>query len=112
MRNEKDDFFADILSTFKSHFGNAAKAFWVYDGELCPCCLTQPIDIMIYKGKKALSVNAFMYRERGVLIAYLLCGQCAESIMAQSKNGPTSMHTSIEKNLINAYLHHMDSLNA
>ena len=67
---------------------------------------------MIYEGKEALSINAFMYRERGVLIAYLLCGQCGGDIIAQSKNGPTSMHESIEKNLINAYLRHMNSFDA
>ena len=97
-----------ILDVMKAQFGDAAKAYWVYDGDLCPCCLKRKIDEMMYEGKKALSINAFMYRERGVLIAYMLCGQCATDIMAQSKNGPTSMHKSIEANLINAYLRHLN----
>ena len=97
----------DILDLMKAQFGDAAKAYWVYDGDLCPCCLKRKIDAMIYEGKEALSINAFMYRDRGVLIAYFLCGQCATDIMAHSKNGPTSKHKSIEENLISAYLRHL-----
>lgn len=108
MRNKKLDSAEAILELMKAQFGDAAKVCWVYDGDLCPCCLKREVDLMEYNGKEALSINAFMYRERGVLIAYLLCGQCAMEIMAKSKNGPTSMHTSIETNLINAYLRHLN----
>jgi hypothetical protein len=94
----------------KAQFGRAVKAYWFYDGDLCPCCLSSPIDEMIFEGKKALSINAFMYRERGVLIAYLLCGQCAQEILAQSPKEPTSRHKAIENNLVSAYLHHVNSL--
>ena len=100
----------DIIEMMKAQFGNAVKAYWFYDGALCPCCLSRPIDEMIYDNQKALSVNAFMYRERGVLIAYLLCGKCAEKLTAQSPKEPTSKHKAIENNLISGYLRYVNSL--
>ena len=101
-----------ILGAMRAQFGNAVKAYWVYDGDLCPCCMTHPVGEMMYNNKKALSINAFMYRERGVLIAYALCGTCATEILAKAKNTPKSMHQSIEKNLVSAYLHYLNSLDA
>jgi hypothetical protein len=99
----------EIVEMMKAHFGNAVKAYWFYDGDTCPCCLCNPIDEMVIEGVRALSVNAFMYRERGVLIAYLLCGECAQKLMAQKPNEPTSMHKDIEKNLVTAYLQYVNS---
>ena len=99
-----------IIDMMKAQFGNAVKAYWFYDGDLCPCCLTRPIDEMMFEGKKALSINAFMYRERGVLIAYLLCGKCAEKLVALSPKEPTPMHKDIENNLVTGYLRHVNSL--
>jgi len=112
MRGEKEDFVEAVLNMMKAQFGHAVKAFWVYDGDLCPCCLAQPIDEMMYEGERAVSVNAFMYRERGVLIAYLLCGRCAQEILARSKDGPTEFHTAIERNLTSAYLQYVNSRDA
>jgi len=115
MDNAKD-FAAAILDTMvslgKAQFGDAVKAYWIYDGDVCPCCLKRPIDVMKYKGKEALSVNGFMYRERGVLIGYLLCGLCAQDIFKTSKKRQTSMHENIERNLISAYQKHLASLDA
>ncbi|MHB9134779.1 MAG: hypothetical protein ACYDBB_27240 [Armatimonadota bacterium] len=112
MHSDKDDWVESILKTMKAHFGNAAKAYWVYYDELCPCCRTRPIDVIDWKGEKALSINGFMYRERGVLIGYLLCEACVKEIMAKSKFGPTSLHKSIEQNLKDAYQRHLDSHDA
>ena len=100
----------EIIDMMKAQFGNAVKAYWFYDGDFCPCCLSHLIDEMMFEGKKALSINAFMYRERGVLIAYLLCGKCAQEILAQSPMQPTSKHKAIENNLVSAYLRYMNSL--
>jgi hypothetical protein len=108
MKSKKKDFAEGILEMMKAQFGDAAKVCWVYDGDLCPCCMKRQADLMKYDGKDALSINAFMYRERGVLIAYILCGQCAMDIIELSKNGPTPMHKSIETNLINAYLRQLN----
>ena len=109
MSKKKEKSFEDVLDLMKAQFGHLAKAFWVYEDDLCPCCTKSKIDLMDYKGKKAESLNFFMYRQRGVLIAYPLCGKCATEIMAKSKNGPI-MHQWIEKNLTDAYLHYVNSL--
>lgn len=98
----------DILNMMRAQFGDSVKGYWVYEDDLCPCCLKRRIDMMNYKGSNAVSVNAFMYGERGVLIAYLLCGQCGMDIMEESENGPTVLHTAIEKNLVSAYLRHLN----
>ncbi|MEP7075888.1 MAG: hypothetical protein ABI878_08755 [Acidobacteriota bacterium] len=54
---------------------------------------------MKFKGKNALSLNAFIFREHGVLVAYLLCGKCARYIIRQSEMNPfggkTPLHTDI-----------------
>jgi len=100
----------DIINMFKAQFGNAVKAYWWYDGELCPGCMSRPIDATMYEGKEALSINGFMYRERGVLIAYFLCGKCAGKLVAEKPTKPTSMHKAIEDNLVSAYLAHVNSL--
>jgi hypothetical protein len=112
MNRGTEEFFDNILSTMKAHFGKAAKAFWVYDDILCPGCMMREIDYFDIDGKNSLSINAYMYRDRGVMIAYLLCPQCAKFIIAERDNGPTSLHTSIEENLKEAYLHYVNSLNA
>jgi hypothetical protein len=111
MHNNAEEFVEGILNTLKAQFGHTAKAFWVYDGDLCPCCMTRPIDVMIHNGKESLSVNVYMYREKGVLIAYLLCGECAHSVLEQT-NDQTEFHASIEKTLKSAYLKHMYSMDA
>lgn len=97
----------------RAQFGGAVKGQWFYDGE-CPGC-GAPINAMKFKNKDALSLNAFMYRPRGILIGYLLCGRCAEHIFAASEKKPhtqTPLHAVIEQNLTNAYLRHMASLDA
>jgi len=112
MLTQKEETLNSILNTMKAQFGSAVKYFWVYDGDLCPCCFTNEIDELTYSGHKSISINAFMYRERGVLIAYLMCGECAKEIIAKSKDGPTKKHQSIEKNLIEAYHNYLNSLDA
>lgn len=110
MPKEKKSSAEDILNMMRAQFGNAAKAYWFYDEDLCPCCLTNPVGEMMYDTKKAVSINAFIYRERDVLIAYLLCGECANTIMKLSPKEPTNMHKAIEINLASAYLRYVNSL--
>ncbi len=90
-------------------FGSAVKSRWMHDGEGCPGC-GREIDAMKFKGKRALSLNAFIFREHGVLIAYLLCGRCANQIHQDSKKdsfGPTPLHLIIEKNLKESFVKHL-----
>ena len=100
----------EIIDMMKAQFGNAVKAYWFYDEELCPCCSSRPGGEITYNKQKALSINAFMYRERGVMIAYLLCGECANEIISKQPKEPTSMHKAIEDNLVSAYLRYLNSL--
>ncbi len=110
MRDEKDEFVASVVEFMETagrvQFGDAVKGFWVYAEDLCPCCATRPIDATLMRGKKGLSINSFIYRDRGVLIGYLLCGVCAQQIFADAQKNPykqTEKHTAIERTLIAAY---------
>lgn len=99
----------------KAQFGAAVKAQWFYTGDLCPGCSIRPIEVLRHKGQAALSVNAFMYRERGVLIGYLLCETCATKIFKAAEKNPYQqipLHDDIERNLIAAYRKHLTSLDA
>lgn len=99
----------------KTQFGNAVKSFWFYEGDLCPGCLARPIGVVKIKGRDGLPINAFMYRPRGVLIGYFLCGTCADFIFREAEKNPfkqTPLHADIERNLIAAYHRHLSSLDA
>jgi len=99
----------------KAQFGAAIKSFWFYAGYLCPACTQRPIGVVKYKGKDALAINAFVYRERGVLIGYFLCETCATYIFKEAQKNPyrqTPLHADIERNLIAAYHKHLASLDA
>jgi hypothetical protein len=91
-------------------FGSAVKSRWLHDGDGCPGC-GREVKGMKFKGKNALSLNAFIYRDHGVLIAYLLCGKCARHIIRESEKNPfggqTALHSEIEKNLKQAFLKHL-----
>ncbi len=99
----------------KAQFGTAIKSFWFFDGDLCPACTQRPIGVVKYKGKDALAINAFIYRERGVLIGYFLCETCATNIFKEAQKNPyiqTPIHADIERNLIASYHKHLASLDA
>ena len=101
-----------MMSFGQAQFGDAVKSYWVYADELCPGCRKRPIDAMKYKGKEGLAINSFIYRERGVLIGYLLCSQCAKGIYEGTPRSDDELHQNIERNLIAAYHHYLASLNA
>ncbi|MFN8491421.1 MAG: hypothetical protein U0350_27740 [Caldilineaceae bacterium] len=101
-----DAMLAQLFSQARRQFGNAIKGYWFYDPDPCPGC-GRAIDAVKLKGKDGLSLNAFIYRERGILIGYLLCSRCAKQIFQASKVNPNKqipLHTTIETNLIKAYL--------
>ena len=86
--------------------GGAIRDRWFHDGEGCPGCAKQ-IKAMKFKGKDALSLNTFIDRQHGVLIAYMLCGKCARRVIRDSKTVPhgqtTELHVQIEKRLKNRH---------
>jgi hypothetical protein len=90
--------------------GRAIRDRWFHDGEGCPGC-GLAIKAMKFKGKNALSLNTFIDREHGVLIAYMLCGKCARRVIRDSKTvppgGTTPLHIEIEKNLKQALVKHL-----
>jgi hypothetical protein len=110
-----DALLAELFTRAKAQFGAAVKSYWFYGGDTCPGCGSRQIEPLKHKGKDALSLNAFIYRERGVLIGYLLCRQCAKDIFRAARKNPyqqTPLHTTIEQNLIKAYRQHLGTLDA
>jgi len=110
-----DELLRKLYTQAKAQFGDAIKSFWFYDGDLCPACTKRPIGVVKFKGKDALAINAFIYRERGVLIGYFLCESCAKTIFKEAQKNPykqTPIHADIERNLITAYHKHLASLDA
>ncbi len=105
---------AQMFLQAQAQFGDAVKAFWFYDDDDCPGCRRE-IDALKIKGRESLSLNAFIYREKGILIGYFLCSRCAKQIFRDAKQTPgkeTSRHAKIETNLVKSYLTHMHSMDA
>ena len=97
---------AQFFAQAEIQFGKAIKTYRFHDEERCPGC-GRLIDLMKYKGANAMSINGFMYRPRGVLIGYLLCGRCAKQIFREAKKNPgveTDLHATVEQTLTQAYL--------
>jgi hypothetical protein len=101
-----DEMLDKLYRQAKAQFGSAIQSYWFYDSDLCPGCAQRPVGTLKIRGREALSLNAFIYRERGVLIGYLLCETCAKYIFKEAQKHPyvqTPLHANIEKNLIAAY---------
>jgi len=105
-KNPLFDVLDQLYFQAQMQFGSAIKSKWLYDGDGCPGC-GKDITETKWKKKKALSLNAFMYRDHGVLIGYLLCGTCAHTIHSVGVKGgyeKLPVHDEIEKNLKAAYV--------
>ncbi len=105
-KNEIIELLDKMYWQIKMQLGPALKSRWFHGSDNCPGC-GRPIKGMKWKGKNAVSVNTFIYREQGVLIGYLLCGKCARYIFKESEKDPigqTDVHVQIEKTLKQAYL--------
>lgn len=110
-----DELLNILFTQAKAQFGDAVKSFWFYEGDLCPGCMASPIGKIKFRGEDALAINAFIYRERGVLIGYFLCESCAKFIFKEAQKNPykqTPLHADIERNLTTAYHKHLASLDA
>ncbi|MHC1782369.1 MAG: hypothetical protein AB9891_06330 [Anaerolineaceae bacterium] len=104
-----EEYLDKYFSQAKAQFGDAVRSFWLYDDALCPACNRHPIGTIKFKGEEALSLNAFIYRQRGVLIGYFLCETCARQVFQDAQKNPyiqTPVHAEIERNLIIAYHAH------
>jgi hypothetical protein len=111
MPKEPTDFADSVLDMMRAQFGDAMKGYWFYEDPLCPCCRVQPIDLITYQGQKALSINGYMYRAKGILIAYALCSTCAGQVIKMRPGTPKSpQHAAIEETLATAYDRYLASL--
>ena len=103
-----------MFAQMHARFGNAIKAYWFYDKDPCPGC-GRKVDAMRHKGHDAISLNSYIYRKRGVLIGYFLCGRCANEIHRSARRRPgvqIARHDTIEATLDKAYEAHMNSMDA
>jgi hypothetical protein len=105
-KSDVDELLDMIFRQAQMQFGNAIKSRWVHARDECPGC-GRKVDDLKWKGQRAISINAYMYREQGVLIAYLLCGKCGKKVNEETEKNPigtTPLHTKIEQTLRDAYL--------
>ena len=105
---------AQLFGHARMQFGNAIRGHWFYESQRCPVC-RRSVDAGNSGRSQTLSLNAFIYRERGVLIGYLLCARCAHRIMRSAQKRPgvqTALHDQIEQTLIQAYQEHISSMDA
>ena len=93
-----------LFTQAKMQFGTAIKSRWFHDLDPCPGC-GKKIGAMKWKGEDAMSLNAFIFRENGVLIGYLLCGKCGKKVINAKQDLP--LHAKIEETLKKAYLRHL-----
>lgn len=106
--HEIEDLLDALFRQAQIQLGTAVRGRWMHDGDDCPGC-GKEITATRYMKKDALSLNAYIYREHNVLIAYMLCGKCATHIITQSEIAPfrkLPIHDTIEKNLKAAFLRH------
>ena len=104
-KNEADEMLEQIFQQAQMQFGGAIKSRWFYDGDCAGC--GGEVTATKFKGRDNLSLNAFIFREHGVLIGYMLCGKCAKYIFRKAEKNPlkqTRLHAEIEKNLKQAFV--------
>ncbi len=104
----------EMFARTHAHFGKAVKGYWFFEAETCPGC-GRRVDVMQYKGGEAVSLNAYIYRKRGILIGYQLCNRCANEIHRAAQKQPgvqIPRHDIIEKALGAAYEAHMNQMDA
>lgn len=106
---EIDSTLAAMFQQAELQFGDAIKGYWFYEPDPCPGCGGE-IDAVYYKGRRNMSLNAFIYRKRGVLIGYFLCSKCALQLFQAAEINPGKqipLHGKIEETLIRGYLKHL-----
>ena len=117
IEDQIDQAMIEMFARTHAHFGKAVKGHWFYDSEVCPGCgrKVSKVSPMRHKGGDAVSLNAYIYRKRGILIGYILCGRCATEIHRAAKRNPgvqIARHDIIETSLGNAYEAHMNRMDA
>lgn len=96
-------------------FGDAVRGCWFHHAAPCPACGRDVDPVNLGDGKQGVSLNTYIFRERGMLIGYLLCNRCARRIHNAAERNPgkqIAIHDKIEATLKQAYLNHMNSMDA
>ena len=109
-----NDALVRMLLKIHDHFVDAIKSYWFNDCDMCPGCGRQ-VGPVKHKGKNAISLNTFIYRETGVLIGYFLCQRCMKEVFRTAKRTPGQQgprHDAVEANLRAAYQQHMNALDS
>ena len=101
MNNEISEALEMLFRQAQMQFGSAIKSKWFHSEDGCPGC-GKAISKLKHKGTDAISLNAFIYREHGVLIAYMLCGKCGKKVINAKTDTP--LHSAIEATLKRSYL--------
>ena len=92
-----DEMLGKLYAQAKTQFGDAIQSYWFYSGDRCPACSQRSVGVIKFNDKNALSMNAFIYRARGVLIGYLLCETCAdESFKMRRKTLTRKRHCTLQ----------------
>lgn len=102
--NEALEMLELVFKKAQSQFGDAIKSRWFHGLDPCPGC-GKKIGAMKWKGQDAMSLNAFIFREHGVLIGYLLCGKCGKKVIKSTETTP--LHLKIEETLKKEFLRHL-----
>jgi len=98
----------------REQFGPVISGYWVHEQPGCPGCGGE-IGAVEIDGKPAVSLNAYFFRPRGLIIGYLLCGSCAETIHLSASKMPgrqTALHATIERHLEAAYRAYLGKMTA
>lgn len=110
-----DEMLRQFYKQARAQFGDTIRDYWFHDSDLCPACMRRQGGAVKYQGKDALSLNAFIYRAKGILIGYFLCTICAGKVLRAAKINPyqqAPLHEEIERNLIAAYNNDVSKLTA
>lgn len=109
MNDDPSEILELLFQQAQMQSGGAVTNRWLHDRDDCPGCGGEITETKM-KGKNLLSMNAFIYREHRVLIAYFLCGKCAKKIFKSAERNPggkTPLHGRIEENLKSAFVRHL-----
>jgi hypothetical protein len=96
--------FEKVVELSRRQYGHLFETTWWYENEWCPCWGRQRVGLWVERdGQTSLSLNGFVYTEQRVLIGYLLCASCVETLRRVEPQRYAKMHEQIEGRLMQAY---------
>lgn len=95
--------FEELVALMRVRYGHLFETYWLYEGEVCPCCGKRPVGVWHDQAGAGVSLNTFIYSERRVLIGYQTCRVCGVDLLQASEKWKAVLHEQIEACLIAAY---------